>query len=250
MNILLSLFLKHSIGSQHPKLWFALEGEKGSDERRKIYPDYKGNRKPRNFDPYAEVEQMVRYMNGVTMGHPLLEADDVLAQMAHPKLRKDRRLLIVTGDRDLWVYVGRKNVGIWLKDHVVDVIEVGAEFGIDNPRALPLVKALFGDTSDNIKSAVARMRHEPILNLINEWDAVSLADFKDKVIPQLPGKTQVKVREGWGKLVTNWKCVRLHSKPMDALQKKKGPPNRRRLLNYLKEFQCKSQYDKIKILWE
>jgi 5'-3' exonuclease len=250
MNILLGLFKKHSVGSKHPKVWFALEGEKGSDQRRKILPDYKGNRKERNFDPYEEVAQMCRYINGVTMGHPLLEADDVLAQMAHPKLRKNRRLLIVTGDRDLWLYVGRKNVGVWLKDHVVDVVEVGAEFGIDNPRALPLVKALFGDPSDNIKAAVPRLRKAPILKLINEWDVTTLAGFKDQVIPQTPGKVQVKLKKGWGALVTNWKCVRLHSKPMDALRKKKGPPTQRRLLDYLQEFQCKSQYDKIRVFWE
>jgi len=250
MNILLSLAKKHTQGNKRPRFWFALEGASGSDQRRKIYPDYKANRPERNFDPYPEVAQMVRLINGVTMGHPLLEADDVLAQMAHPELRKDRRMLLVTGDRDLWVFVGRKNVGVWLKDHVVDVIEVGAEFGIDSPRALPLVKALFGDTSDNIKPAVPRIERSPILKIINDLNVTTLAAFKDQVMPRMPDKIRSKFKEGWGRLVTNWKVVGLKSKPMEALEKKKGPPNPRRLVKLLQEFQCKSQYDAVRAFWE
>jgi 5'-3' exonuclease len=246
-NSLLSMWRKHTVGDHTPIFWFAVDRE--PTRRLRLYPDYKGNRPERSFEPVPEVEQLVRRFPGVTMEHPNLEADDIMACMAHPSYREDRYVVLVTNDRDLWKFVGRRSVGVWLKDHIVEVAEVEAEFGVTNPKAIPLVKSLFGDETDNIKPAVPRVRRAPILNLIEQRSVTTLEQFKAEVVPHLPQNIYDRFRENWGRLKRNWEVVKLPSKPLKGITKHLGPKNPKPLVKLLQEFRCKSLYEKVEALW-
>jgi DNA polymerase-1 len=245
VKMLLPLVKRFSRGDKLPTLWWALEGR--ATRRREIYPEYKAGRK-RNFDPYPDVRKLVLRMPGQAFFHPRLEADDLLAVMAHPDTRKDREVIVVTTDRDLWQFVGRPGVKVWCKDHVVQSAEMVATFGVYHCRSLALVKALFGDTTDNIPPAFPGMKHGPLLSLINEKTLASPETLWEHLEgTPLPPKIRDRMQAEWPTLERNWKLVKLRSK--HAYELHEGPSTPDKLINYLEGFQCRSLYDAVKVLW-
>lgn len=245
VKILLPLIKKFSKGGRLPTLWWALEGSPA--RRQEIYPEYKANRE-RNFEPYPEVRQLTLKFPGRAFYHPRLEADDVLAVMTHPDVRgKTQDIVLVTMDRDLWQFVGRPHVKVWYKDHVVQVAEMVARFGVYHCRSVALVKALFGDTTDNVPPAFPGLKHQPLLNLINEHEIFNPAAFQAHV-EELPSKAADRIVAEWETLERNWKLVKLPSKAR-GLRTKDGPANPDALVAYLEQFKCKSLYDPVRVLW-
>lgn len=118
--------------------------------RRRIYPEYKGSRR-RSGLPNLErgIAMEILELMGLDFDvFPGCEADDVVA--AYWRLREsDDEVIIATGDKDLLQLV-RSNVrvlmpvgGYW------DEARVRESYGV-GPAALPLLRALEGDRSDNI----------------------------------------------------------------------------------------------------
>lgn len=243
VKILLPLIKRWTKRDQRPELWWALEGS--PMRRQKIYPEYKANRE-RNFEPYPEVRKLVLKMPGRAFYHPRLEADDLLACMT--AMRGKRDIVLITTDRDLWQFVGCPGIKVWCKDHVVQTAELVATFGVESHRAVAMAKALFGDTTDNIPSAFKGMRHEPMLNLINENEIYTPKALREH-LPGLPEKAQEKIDKLWDHLERNWKLVKLPAKPIKGIRFKEGPENPDPLVAFLEEFQCKSLYDPVKELW-
>jgi 5'-3' exonuclease len=245
VKILLPLIKKYTKGGKQPELWWALEGS--PKRRQKIYPEYKANRQ-RNFEPYPDVRKLVLRFPGVAFHHPRLEADDLLAVMTHPGMRGKRDIVLVTTDRDLWQFVGHPGIKVWCKDHVVNPVEMVATFGVNSWRSVALVKALFGDTTDNVPPAFKGMRHKPMLDLINEREIQDPADLK-ACLHELPEKAQERIEKGWEALERNWRLVKLVADPRMELRSRKGPGTPDKLVAYLEQFACKSLYEPVKELW-
>lgn len=141
-----------------------------------IYPDYKyaetDPNRPRiasKLQPYlvdaAEAEDVP------TLFSPSLEADDVIAIMVNMlQARLDTtEVHIWSQDRDLHQLLTHQNLKMVGKKGVITTkADAEAYWGID-VRAVPLVKALAGDKSDNIKGvpgigpkkAVQMLKHTP-----------------------------------------------------------------------------------------
>jgi 5'-3' exonuclease len=245
VKILLAVIKKYTKGGKQPVLWWALEGS--PERRRKIYPGYKAGRE-RNFEPYPEVRKLVLRFPGRAFYHPKLEADDMLALMTHPGMRGKRDIVLVTGDQDLWQFVGRPGVKVYAKDHAVSTAEMVAKFGVHSSKSVALVKALFGDTSDKVPPAFPGMKHKPLLDLINEHEIrspVGLGEY----LTDLPEKTQARITKLWADLERNWKLVKLIANPNLKFKTRPGPETPDRLVAYLEAFKCKSLYDPVKELW-
>jgi len=245
VKILLAVIKKFTKRDKRPELWWALEGS--PERRQKIFPGYKAGRE-RNFEPYPEVRKLVLRFPGRAFYHPKLEADDMLALMTHRGVRGKHDVVLVTGDQDLWQFVGRAGIKVYAKDHTISTAEMVAKFGVHTSKSVALVKALFGDTSDKIPPAFPGMKHKPLLDLINEYEIRSPLGLYGNM-EELPEKVQARMKELWDDLERNWKLVNLVADPNTKFKTRQGPTSPDRLVAYLEQFRCKSLYDPVKELW-
>ena len=145
--------------------------------RHKRYDGYKAGRKPMP-EELAQQMPLIKQMLE-RMGIPCLElagyeADDLLGTIAARNAAAGGRTVIVTGDRDSLQLVGpQTDVKIMATNmgrpevRFYDEARIRADFGV-TPRQLIEVKALMGDTSDNIPG-VAGIGEKTALSLIAEY---------------------------------------------------------------------------------
>lgn len=129
----------------------------GTPFRGQIYTDYKATREktPEELTPQFErLPNLLAAMNVPVLGVEGLEADDLIATLAHRLTKEGHEVLILTGDRDLLQLVADRIEVVLTKRGVSDLIRFDAtafekEYRFPPP-LLPDYKALAGDPSDNI----------------------------------------------------------------------------------------------------
>ncbi len=149
--------------------------------RHTMYSDYKAGRKP--MPP--ELAQQMPVMKEILrlMGYTVLElegyeADDILGTLADFARSKSGECIIATGDRDSLQLVG-DGVSVYLaatrmgKPEVIiyDEAMVAEKYGGLKPYQLIDVKALMGDTSDNIPG-VAGVGEKTAVSLISQFGSL------------------------------------------------------------------------------
>ncbi|NLW16776.1 MAG: DNA polymerase I, partial [Firmicutes bacterium] len=126
-------------------------------ERLKLYADYKGTR---DKTP-GEMAEQIPYIKEILAAYniPMLElpgyeADDIIGTLAKQATAAGLETVIVTGDRDTLQLVS-ETVTVWLTRRGITDVEVYDEaavrerYGLE-PKQLIDLKALMGDSSDNI----------------------------------------------------------------------------------------------------
>lgn len=121
--------------------------------------DWQGELVTQVVDPVYEVESIMRLFPGLhlTTVDGRGETDDILSTFVNiHRRRKGVTLWLMTNDHDAWFDLrDNVNVGGDIKKMttVADLRKPPTEHGFStaNPRKVPLAKALFGDTSDNIE---------------------------------------------------------------------------------------------------
>lgn len=144
------------------------DGKGGSQRRRKIYPQYKANRKPpvrlnRAYDMTTdEQEKQNMKWQLVTLIEILeclpvtilaldnVEADDVIAYLSQLVTREDGHSIIYSTDKDFF-QLASENVKIYnpVKKKTFSEEVILEDFGI-HPKHFHFFRALNGDKSDNI----------------------------------------------------------------------------------------------------
>jgi len=125
----------------------------GSKFRKKIYPDYKGNRTYKDMKPYFEELDACRdYMKIFGFNQAVvkgIEADDVIAWLAE-KLRVDHTVIIISDDKDYFQLV-KRGIKIYrpIKDEFINSVYVKDEYSI-SPKYYSLLQAIVGEKTDNI----------------------------------------------------------------------------------------------------
>ena len=126
---------------------------KGPTFRDELYPEYKAHRSPMPDDLRAQIEPihaLVRLMGWTVLDVPGVEADDVIATLAHTAARQGVEVVISSGDKDLSQLV---NEHITIVDTMNgkkrDVAGVTAEFGVP-PSLMIDYQTLVGDPVDNV----------------------------------------------------------------------------------------------------
>ena len=141
--------------------------------RHKKYDGYKANRHGMPDElaaqlPYAK--DCCRALGLHVIEQPGFEADDVLGTLAKMASDAGDMALIVTGDRDSFQLIG-ENVNILLASNsgtlVFDRAAFNEKYGVE-PEVFVDVKALMGDSSDNIPG-VAGIGEKTALKLISEY---------------------------------------------------------------------------------
>ena len=160
--------------------------------RQDIYPEYKMNRSETPADLIAQGKMIQSGL--LSMGMPVLcvpgvEADDVIATLAHTNCTASNATRIITSDKDLmqlvsncvFLYDGMKNREI----HEPEVLE---KFGV-TPSQVIDVQSLMGDSSDNVPG-VPGIGPKKAAELINQFGTLdnlyaNLADVKNERIRNL-----------------------------------------------------------------
>jgi DNA polymerase-1 len=173
----------NDIGIQDFKTVF-VEDRKAT-RKYEIWPAYKATRTPMEFDPRPEAKEYLLANGYGTFAYsPNNEADDAIATIA-AKMCKDRQVIICSSDRDLW-QLKREGVDIWqlTKDRFVTDAMIVEEFGVSQVSQIPIVKALWGDSGDNVPNAVPRMQKQLMPHVLDSYDLDSffsnLANFSGR----------------------------------------------------------------------
>jgi len=156
--------------------------------RHKLYEEYKAQR-PRMPDdlrtqiPY--IKEIINAFRISTFEKEGYEADDIIATIAKMAEKGNIDTYIVTADKDMLQILSPKIKAYdTMREKVIDVKDVIERFGIE-PKRIPEIMALMGDTSDNIpgvpgigeKTAVELLKEFGTLdNLIENYQRIK--DFK------------------------------------------------------------------------
>ena len=135
-----------------------------------LYPEYKANRKKRDtYNPVPDIERLLRYMGCTTIHCDGEEADDVMA--SYVACSDSTNIVVVSSDKDMYQLVERGRVrqqatvggfvGYVSHDDLYDA------YGLHRFQDVPLWKAVFGDSGDNIKPVVPRLRKKVVTPIIN-----------------------------------------------------------------------------------
>lgn len=183
-------FLK-SIGSnirqfQATRCIIVFDGSGGSQRRKKLFSEYKGNRASKGkLNRFAEFDGLIdegesmklqftrifEYLDALPVSLVVLdniEADDTIAYITHLLAGTNQKVKIVSSDRDFLQLIG-DNVNVYSpsKKMLYDRDTLSTELGI-HPDNYLLYRALTGDTSDNIPG-ISGLGLKTILNRIPEF---------------------------------------------------------------------------------
>ena len=126
---------------------------KGPTFRDAIYPAYKANRSPMPDDLRSQIEpihELVRLLGWPLLDVPGVEADDVIATLAHTAALDGIEVLIISGDKDLSQLVNEHITVIdTMSGKRRDVAGVTEEFGVPPERMIDF-QTLVGDAVDNV----------------------------------------------------------------------------------------------------
>ena len=125
----------------------------GPTFRHEKYAEYKAGRKPADEDlrlQMAEIRTLLPKMGIAVIECERFEADDILGTFARKAEEVGMETLIATGDRDSFQLIGPHTKVYYTKDNtVIDEAALLERYGLAPDRMRDL-KALMGDSSDNI----------------------------------------------------------------------------------------------------
>ncbi len=197
--------------------------------RKKMYPQYKANRKPAPPDFYLQIPILHELLGA--FGWPLYElddyeADDIMGALARQATEQDIETFLVTSDLDMLQLIGAKTHVYAMKKGLTNIEEFDikyfeAKYGLSVQQFLDL-KSLKGDSSDNLpgvpgigeKTAISLLQTYKTLDGVYEH----LSDIKDATRKKLEdGRESAYVSKKVGEI---W-CdapVLLDTKAMDVKQ--------------------------------
>jgi DNA polymerase-1 len=169
----LAAFKKRFVRAQIFVVW------DGSKQRRvKMYPDYKAGRPEHSQETYSEMSrlQAMLPMFGIHQAHnPEEETDDIIACLVKNRL-SGKHNVIVSTDRDFLQLVTYTDLLLVPKqgsrpETLYDPDKVVSEYGVP-PRLMVHLRALSGDTSDNLPG-VPRVPRKILASLLTTHGSIN-----------------------------------------------------------------------------
>ena len=168
---------------------------KGPTTRHEEFTDYKATRKPMPDDLKPQIpfiKDIVRGFSIPVLEKQGVEADDIIGTLAQRVSKKDWRVVIVSGDKDLMQLVDKNITMIdTMKDKIYDVAAVKERFGVAPDKVVEIL-GLMGDTSDNIPG-VPGIGPKTAQRLIEEYGSV------EAILQNAEKLKNVKLRESFRK---------------------------------------------------
>jgi DNA polymerase-1 len=210
------------------------DGRGGAQRRRKLYPDYKENRKSMTrlnrtyeFKDKDEEDQamnfqlislahILRQLPVTVLAPPKVEADDVIAYIAQLIEEREGDAIIMSTDKDFLQVVSDK-VHVWnpIKKRMYDVEVVLNEYFI-HPNNFAIFRAIDGDKSDNIPGVKgigpkSLVKYYPQLKEPEKQTVDSLIEFATQ---QQKGKIFEHIRNNREIITRNYALMRLDTANM------------------------------------
>ena len=219
------------------------DGKGGSGNRQNIDPNYKAQRATSRITHWglydtkeeeteALVNQLYRtqdYIDCLPI-HQLvmdkLEADDIIAYLAKRASKADKKITIVSSDKDFLQLID-KNIEVYapVKKKTFTMENIKDEIGV-LPQNYNIVKALLGDNSDNLPG----VKGLGMKTILSEWKSftydsnASLQDIWDHCETQMdqdkPKKIFAKIIHSWDRVLTNFELMDLHHTTLDEKEVK------------------------------
>jgi DNA polymerase-1 len=162
---------------------------KGPTFRHQRYAPYKAQRPPMPEELVMQlpfIRKVIEGLNLPALEQEGFEADDLISTITERALAQGFQVEIVSGDKDLLPLV-REGVTMWdpMKEVRYDEAAVREKFGLP-PAELTEVRALAGDTSDNIPG-VPGIGEKTALKLISQYHSLDnllahLPEIKEKTL--------------------------------------------------------------------
>lgn len=172
--------------------------------RHKLSPSYKANRKQLDEDLIKQMpiaREAVEAMRLAGFEQAGFEADDVIGTLAKKAEHEGIKVVIVTGDKDLFQLVN-ENIHIWneSKNVMYDRKEVFNKYGLYPDKIVDML-ALMGDNCDNV-CGITGIGEKTAVKLINAYGTIeNIVANADNI----KGKLSQAIKEGA-------KCVKLSKK--------------------------------------
>ena len=183
-------FMMRLVEKEKPDYLVVASDTKKPTFRHKLYSEYKANRTEMPEDLAEQIEpffEMLRSMGCKMLKEEGVEADDLIASLAHQYANDEVHLYIVSGDKD-FMQLMNKNVSLYSpkKGGLVDIYgpeEVFTKFSC-HPHQIIDFLALMGDSADNVPG-VAGIGLKGAAKLIGEYGSLenifeSLDSVKNK----------------------------------------------------------------------
>ena len=184
------------IAEQRPDFFAVAFDHARKTFRNEIYDEYKGTRKetaPDLIFQFGIIKEMLNDMGIKTFEVSGIEADDIIGTIS--KLSGIQNIL-VTGDRDLLQLIS-PSTQVWLTRKGVTEVEVFDEVALQEkyglkPSGIIDLKALMGDTSDNIPG-IAGVGEKTALSLLEKYESL---DGVFENVENVTGKLKEKLQLG------------------------------------------------------
>ncbi len=162
--------------------------------RHAMFTDYKGTRKPSPPDLHPQIETLKNVLDAMDIKRFELagfEADDIIGTIAHKFQQVDT--VIITGDKDSFQLVDDNTCVYFTKRGITELdvynhLNFKEKMGI-NPIQIIDLKALMGDSSDNIPG-VKGVGEKTAINLIQTYNSIenlyeNVNEIKGKLFEKL-----------------------------------------------------------------
>jgi 5'-3' exonuclease len=186
--------------------------DRHSERKYMLYPLYKANREPNEVDYRTPAKEWLVKNGYVSWCYsPKNEADDAIATLVANRA-DDVTVIVASTDKDLWQLLDPPGVNVYhlTKGTLITSEDVQEKFKVSDAKFIPLHKALWGDSGDNVPNAVPRMQKQ-LLPLIEASDG-SLTGFFTNVnnnFAALTERCQKLIKEGGEQVVLNFDLVKL-----------------------------------------
>ena len=238
---------------------FCYDGLNAKAKRQETLPSYKGNRTKHDwevegFDPIAGGRELLITLPGLHIEKEGLEGDDAIAWAV--ELVRPKPTIVDSGDRDLWSLMKYDNVKVYSpnKKRIVEKTDWLEEYHVKDPSRIYMAKALFGDSSDNIKG-VERLIKKQVEPVLNDEKCVDLSAFYDMILNKPDSMTEKmwkKTLDAKEAVLTNYKVIIPDIKDFDKTAVKrtlKNEENKVKLLEVLKKYECVSVFNEAAELY-
>lgn len=176
--------LKRLIDQFHPHYMALVWDAPGKTHRHELYEAYKAERPEKPQDMSQQKERITAFARQIgipNVTHAGVEADDVLASLAHQCVQQGYNVVLVTSDKDLRQVVS-PNIHIYhpFQEKMLDVASIEKKYGIPVDK-LPFYFALVGDTTDGIPG-VKGVGPKTAVNIVHQFSSLEeLYDNLDQV---------------------------------------------------------------------
>lgn len=217
--------------------------------RRKLYPDYKAQRKPSDpsiVEQMKYISRMCALLGYQNLSHELYEADDILGMLSRYGEEHGMDVIIVSSDRDLYQLITDHTYIMSPRgNELIDLNYMRDKYQL-TPKQWIDLKVLQGDSSDNIPG-IRGVGQKTALELMHEYGSIeniyqNLNNIRPKLRERLEaGRDTIPLTRELVTVLTDYKLMNIEEKNLYRLEKHPGE-----VFHLLDEIEVRSLYETIR----